>query len=101
MTGHGSKPRWDVLITLILFAITVGIITLNILKGEEDKVKVDITIEEVQIEDFVGSDENIPSAGLIELEEYWRPVMPDRDLPKPGTTPKYRSCSIGGNHERI
>ncbi len=87
-----KEPRVGVLITYILFAITVGIIILSILAPDADRVKEDTVIEKVQIEDFVGSDENIPTVDQdyrTELTEYWRPVMPDMDLPKIETTPIY------------
>lgn len=94
-----QSPSIKVILKLVLFVLTVAIILFNIyVISMEDKVKVDIEITEVTMEDSLSGDEDIPT--VEQLKEYWRAVMPDKDLPMIGTKPNYVPCT-GGSHERI
>ncbi len=71
------KINAAMLVFYILFAISVGLIILEVVnKASIDqppsKTQIEEQLDSVYHEDFVGSDENIPTM--------WVPVMPDKAI---------------------
>ena len=76
---ESKKLNVALLVFYILFVISVGLIVLEItnkasIDQPPSKTQIEEQLDSVYCEDFVGSDENIPTLDL------WVPVMPDKTI---------------------
>ena len=85
------KPSVPILAFYFLFVITIILVVLEIanrisIDQPPSKTQIEEQLDSVYYEDFVGSDENIPTLDL------WVPVMPDKIITVISEDVRHVSC---------